>query len=68
MTTQDKYLIKHKDANNMDIQTLFVDWYSCAFFVHLLDERKLTYKVYEKQQNVRYTDGRWVEIVAEKGE
>ena len=65
MVTQDKYLIKYKNENNVDRQTQFTDWDECSFFVDLLDERKLTYKVYEKQQNIRYTDGQWVEILAE---
>lgn len=64
----DKYLITYKDDNKDDRQTQFTDWDTCAFFARLLDERNLSYKVYEKQQSTRYTDGRWVEIVAEKGE
>lgn len=59
---QDKYLIKYSDENKVERQTQFTDWDSTAFFVHLLDERELTYKVYEKQGE------QWVEILAEKGE
>jgi len=60
--TGGKYLITYRDENGTDRQIQFTDWNEAAFFVRLLDERGLSHKVYEKQQNVRYTDGHWVEI------
>jgi hypothetical protein len=49
MATSDKYLITHTDDNSVERQTQFTDWDTTAFFARLLDERKLSYKVYEKR-------------------